>query len=93
MTFFILGVAKWSHIKTFYELDNQNPNFVFASALKLEHLNPNSRQKMKVKLAAQTLSHTVAAGMMAKISEGILCYDIIISIYYHNLVFLLFIKQ
>lgn len=75
MKFFILGVAKWSHIKTFYELDNQNPNFVFAPALKLEHLNPNSRQKMKVKLAAQTLSHTVAAGMMAKISEGILCYD------------------
>lgn len=56
MKFFILGVAKWSHIKTFYELDNQNPNFVFAPALKLEHLNPNSRQKMKVKLAAQTLS-------------------------------------
>ncbi|KAH9632236.1 hypothetical protein HF086_002871 [Spodoptera exigua] len=41
-------------------------------SLKLEHLNPNSKQKMKVKLAAQTLSHTVAAGMMAKISEGVL---------------------
>ncbi|XP_047036130.1 uncharacterized protein LOC124641914 [Helicoverpa zea] len=67
-----IGVAKWSHIKTFYDLDNQNPNFVFAPGLKLEHLNPNSKQKMKVKLAAQTLSHTVAAGMMAKISEGVL---------------------
>ncbi|KAJ8708707.1 hypothetical protein PYW08_010089 [Mythimna loreyi] len=67
-----IGVAKWSHIKAFYDLDNQNPNFVFAPGLKLEHLNPNSKQKMKVKLAAQTLSHTVAAGMMAKISEGVL---------------------
>ncbi|XP_045497005.1 uncharacterized protein LOC123697128 [Colias croceus] len=67
-----IGVAKWSHIKTFYDLDNQNPNFVFAPGLKLEHLNPNSKQKMKVKLAAQILSHTVAAGMLAKISEGVL---------------------
>lgn len=87
MKFFILGVAKWSHIKTFYDLDNQNPNFVFAPCLKSEHLNPNSKQKMKVKLAAQTLSHTVAAGMMAKISEGIICFDNIILIYYHKLVF------
>ncbi|CAG4996929.1 unnamed protein product [Parnassius apollo] len=57
------GVAKWSHIKEFYETDNTNPNFVFAPFLKLEHLNPNTKQKMKVKLAAQVLSHSVAAGM------------------------------
>lgn len=54
----------------FYELDNNNPNFVFALTLKQEHLNPNTKQKLKVKLAAQVLSHTVAAGMYAKISQG-----------------------
>ncbi|CAG4951557.1 unnamed protein product [Parnassius apollo] len=64
------GVAKWSHIKEFYETDNTNPNFVFAPCLKQEHLNPNTKQKMKVKLAAQVLSHSVAAGMYAKISQG-----------------------
>lgn len=64
------GIAKWSHIKKFYELDNSNPNFVFAPSLKQEHNKPNTKQKMKVKLAAQVLSHSVAAGMYAKISQG-----------------------
>ncbi|CAH2086714.1 unnamed protein product [Euphydryas editha] len=67
-----IGDAKWCHIKTFYELDNQNSNFVFTPGLKVEHLNPNSKQEMKLKLVAQTLNHTVATGMMAKISEGAL---------------------
>ncbi|CAH0730441.1 unnamed protein product, partial [Brenthis ino] len=62
------GVAKWSHIVKFYESDNSNPNFVFAPCLRQEHLNPNTKQKMRVKLAVQLLSHTVAAGMFAKIS-------------------------
>ncbi|CAG4973376.1 unnamed protein product [Parnassius apollo] len=64
------GDAKWSHIKEFYETDNTSPNFVFAPCLKQEHLNPNTKQKMKVKLDAQVLSHSVAAGMYAKISQG-----------------------
>ncbi|KAJ2948553.1 hypothetical protein O0L34_g7808 [Tuta absoluta] len=63
------GVAKWSHIQQFFELD-KNPNFVFAPALTSEHLAPNAKQKMRVKLAAQVLSHSVAAGMFAKISQG-----------------------
>ena len=67
---FLIGVAKWSHIKEFFEDDNSNPNFVFAPALTKEHLDPNTKQKMRVKLAAQVLSHTVAAGLYAKISNG-----------------------
>ncbi|CAG4934587.1 unnamed protein product [Colias eurytheme] len=65
-----IGIAKWSHIKLFYELDNSNPNFVFAPSLREEHLNSNSKQKMKVKLAAQVLSHSVAAGIYSKIATG-----------------------
>ncbi|CAH2109175.1 unnamed protein product [Euphydryas editha] len=64
------GIAKWSHIKLFYELDNSNPHFVYAPCLREEHLNPNSKQKMKVKLAAQILSHSVAAGIYSKIANG-----------------------
>lgn len=77
--FNVSGVAKWSHIVKFYEVDKVNPNFVFAPALKQEHLNPNTKQKMKVKLAAQVFSHTVAAGMMAKISNGKYYYSYEIS--------------
>ncbi|XP_063896832.1 uncharacterized protein LOC126056415 [Helicoverpa armigera] len=65
-----IGVAKWSHIKQFYELDNNNPNFVFAPCLSKQHLEPNSKQKMRVKLAAQVLSHSVAAGLYTKIAGG-----------------------
>ncbi|KAJ2949380.1 hypothetical protein O0L34_g15292 [Tuta absoluta] len=64
------GVAKWSHISDFHQADSMSPNFVFAPCLKKEHLNPNTKQKMKVNLAAQVLSHSVAAGMFAKISDG-----------------------
>ncbi|CAH2104627.1 unnamed protein product [Euphydryas editha] len=64
------GVAKWEHIIQFYEIDNKNPNFVFAPCLRKDHLDPNNKQKMKVNLAAQVLSHSVAAGMFSKISDG-----------------------
>ncbi|CAH0715162.1 unnamed protein product, partial [Brenthis ino] len=39
-------------------------------ALEKDHLNPNIKQKIKVKLAAQVLSHTVSGGMYAKIFAG-----------------------
>lgn len=67
---YFTGIAKWSHIREFYELDNSNPNFVFAPCLTREHLDPNSKQKMRVKLAAQVLSHSVAAGIYSKIAKG-----------------------
>lgn len=60
-TSFFTGLAKWSHIKQFYELDSKNMNFVFAPVLRKQHLNPNTKEKMGVKLAAQVFSHSVAA--------------------------------
>ncbi|CAG4937854.1 unnamed protein product [Colias eurytheme] len=66
------GIAKWTHIKEFYDLDSQNDHFVFAPKLRTEHLAPtNSKQKMRVSLAAQVLSHSVAAGMYCKIAKGV----------------------
>lgn len=43
---------------------------MYAPALKKDHLEPNSKQKMKVKYAAQVLSHSVAGGMLAKVAKG-----------------------
>lgn len=54
-----------------------NPNFVFAPLLRNEHLNPNTKQKMKVNLAAQVLSHSVAAGMLAKIAQGMYIFILV----------------
>ncbi|CAK1597856.1 unnamed protein product [Parnassius mnemosyne] len=65
-----IGITKWSHIRQFYELDNNNPSFVYAPCLTKEHLDPNTKQKMRVKLAAQVLSHSVAAGIYSKIAKG-----------------------
>lgn len=57
--FLKIGVAKWSHVQQFYEIDNNNTNFVFAPALSEQHLNPNSKQKMRV-----------AAGILSKIGNS-----------------------
>lgn len=66
-TYLILGTVKWSHIETFYNMDKSNANFVYAPALTEHHIHPNLKQQMRVKLAAQVFSHSVAAGMFAKI--------------------------
>ncbi|CAH2088902.1 unnamed protein product [Euphydryas editha] len=66
----IQGIAKWHHIEDFYKIDQLNPNFVFAPALTQQHLQPNGKQKMKVRLAAQVLSHSVAAGIFAKVGQN-----------------------
>ncbi|XP_052747040.1 uncharacterized protein LOC112046793 [Bicyclus anynana] len=66
----VSGIAKWEHIKEFFKNDNNNPNFVFAPALTDQHIHPNGKQKMKVKLAAQVLSHSVAAGIFAKVARN-----------------------
>ncbi|XP_052746941.1 uncharacterized protein LOC128199842 isoform X2 [Bicyclus anynana] len=66
----VSGIAKWEHVKEFFKNDNNNPNFVFAPALTDQHIHPNGKQKMKVKLAAQVLSHSVAAGIFAKVARN-----------------------
>lgn len=64
------GVAKWSHIKAFYDLDKNNEKFVFAPALSDAHMNPNSTPKIDLTLAAQVFSHKVTVGLLAKIATG-----------------------
>lgn len=55
-------VATWKDIEAIYEKDTSLP---IRSTPKLteKHIHPNNFQKMKVKLATQVLSHTVAASL------------------------------
>lgn len=63
--------TSWTYIKQFYDNDKTLPNRC-APKLTDSHINPNNFQKMKVKLATQVLSHTVASGMNTYISLGAL---------------------
>ena len=56
------GVAKWEHVECFYDRDSQQ-KIRLAPKLKLVHLLLNNFKKMNVKLAAQVLSHSAAAGI------------------------------
>jgi len=54
--------TSWKYIEEYYESDKKAE---FRSSPKLTdaHVNPNNFQKMKVKIATQVLSRSVAAGM------------------------------
>jgi hypothetical protein len=60
--------AKWEHISNVYRLDQLN---LVRSLCKLteDHLKPAAQHAMKVSLAAQVMSHTVAATLNAVVSE------------------------
>jgi hypothetical protein len=60
-------VAKWDHILKLYELDKPIP---FHQLYKLidAHLNPTGQSTAKVNLAAQGMSHTVAASLNALVA-------------------------
>ena len=55
-------VAKWSHIRDMYNKDKKR-QIRLAPKLTDIHINPNNFQKMRVKLAAQVLSRTVASAI------------------------------
>ena len=59
------------NIEAIYEKD---PSLPIRSTPKLteKHIHPNNFQKMKVKLAMQVLSHTVAASLCMHVSVGAL---------------------
>ncbi|XP_074040070.1 uncharacterized protein [Leptinotarsa decemlineata] len=61
--------TSWSHIKYFYEQDKK---LAFRCAPKLtdSHISPTNFEKMKVKLAKQIISNTVASGMNTYVSLG-----------------------
>jgi hypothetical protein len=60
---FMQFVAKWSDLKTLYELDGMTSDSKICPKLTEAHINPTSKQKMRVKLAAQIFSHSVQAGL------------------------------
>ena len=64
-------VASWKDVKAVYVRDSALP---IRSAPKLteKHIHPNNFNKMKVKLATQVLSHTVAATICMYVSVGAL---------------------
>jgi predicted RNA binding protein with dsRBD fold (UPF0201 family) len=62
-------IAKWEHIVELYE---QQKHLLFRPMYKLteEHVHPAARCVMKVSVAAQVMSHTVAAEINAAVSQS-----------------------
>lgn len=56
------GVTKKHYLEAMYTLD-KTKQYRLAPRLSDEHLNPNNFKKMKVKLASQVFSHSVAVAM------------------------------
>jgi hypothetical protein len=75
----LLVTAKWEHILKLYKLDKSRP---FCQLYKLTdtHFNPTEQSAMKVNLAAQVMSHTVAASLNALVATGkdqlTVCYEL-----------------
>jgi hypothetical protein len=72
-------IAKWDHILKLYELYKAR---LFRQLYKLTdtHLNPTAQSTMKVSLAAQVMSHTVAASLKTLVATGknhcTVCYEL-----------------
>ena len=62
------STASWNDIRRFYEIDSKQ-SIRLAPRLTSRHLNVTSTQKMRVRLAAQTLSHSVSVGMKMLITN------------------------
>jgi hypothetical protein len=72
-------IAKWDHILKLFELNKPRP---FRQLYKLTdtHLSPVAQSTMKVNLAAQVMSHKVAASLNALVAIGkdhcTVCYEL-----------------
>lgn len=66
--------VSWSYVERLYNVDKTKNNRL-APKLTESHIHPTNFQRMKVKLAAQTLSHTVSAALNTYISIGLLPED------------------
>lgn len=60
----------WRHIVDFYNADLKCAPERNAPKLSILHICPKDRQKMKVRLAAEVLSQTVATNMQAFVNQG-----------------------
>ena len=65
------ALVSWSHIEAFFHFDKQNAVRI-APRLTEKHLTLPHFSKMSVRLAAQTLSHSVAAGISMLVQLGAL---------------------
>jgi len=63
------GTAYWKHIEQFYHLDKISP-IRLAPKLTDRHINITCTNKMRVSLAAQVLSHSVAAGIKMRVKTN-----------------------
>ena len=63
------SVAKWDHIRQFFEEDRKRP-IRAAPRLTAAHVRLKPFKKMQVRLATQVLSHSVAAGLQLYSSVG-----------------------
>jgi hypothetical protein len=63
------AIAKWEHIEKLYKRDKP---YLIRSLYKLTdtHLGPVTQYAMKMSLATQVMSHTVAAGIYSLVSSG-----------------------
>ena len=59
----LTGTAKWADILKVYEIDKQNVLYRQLRQVTDRHLKPFAQDTMKVSLAAQVMSNTVAAAI------------------------------
>lgn len=63
-------VAKWDHIVEVWKSDCGAGDFQFLHKLTEHHVNPNFMNKMKVSVAVQTLSRSVAIALRFMAGNG-----------------------
>jgi len=68
------STAQWKHIDQFYQIDKQS-SIRLAPKLTDRHIDVTSVAKMRVSLAAQTLSHSVADGIKLRVMTNELSSD------------------
>jgi hypothetical protein len=65
------SVISWKHIEKLYDVDSSN-SIRLTHKLKKAHLNPIGQQSMRVRLATQVFSHSVAASLSTCIEAQLL---------------------
>jgi hypothetical protein len=66
----LIGTAKWADILKVYEIDKQNVLYHVTRNVTDRHLKPFARDAMKVSLAAQVMSTSVAAAIDTHVTAG-----------------------
>ena len=66
----LTGTAKWADILKVYEIDKQNVLYHHLCNVTDRHLKPFTQDAMKVSLAAQVMSTTVAAAIDTPVTAG-----------------------